>query len=393
MLKVLQVNDYPPGPGGGAEVLLARTVALLREQGAAVEVFSAADLPDARRTVRRYLDNPIARHALAARLEALRPDVVHLHNFYHVLSPGVLLELRRHKRARPLRVVMTAHDYHLVCPSAGGTWFRSRVGTPRPIDPERVGSLGYLLSRRWDHRGRLFSWLKTLQHLWGYRLRGAHATLDDVICPSRFLQRLVGALGAPTVWLPHPAPPPVLAQLERPGPLHLVFAGRLEPEKGLHEFLCLLPADFGATLTVVGDGHERTVCEETCRRRGFGTKVRFLGRLNHADALAQIARAHVLVLPSRCLESYGLTLLEALAAGTNVLASDLGAMRETVEAAGVGYLFKPGDALGLARQLARIAERHADGTLNRFDVRAFLAQRSEAGYVRGLLRVYAGKAA
>lgn len=393
MLKILHVNDYPPGPGGGAEVLLARTVALLREHGAAVEVFSAADLPDARRTVRRYLDNPIARRALAARLETLRPDVVHLHNFYHVLSPGVLLELRRLKRTRPLRVVMTAHDYHLVCPSAGGTWFRRGDDGPRPIDPERVGSFGYLLSRRWDHRGRLHSLLKTLQHLWSYRLRDARAALDGVICPSRFLQRLVGALGAPTVWLPHPAPPPVAAHVERPESLHLAFAGRLEPEKGLHDFLRLLPADFDATLTVIGDGRERAACEEICRHRGLTEKVRFLGRLDHAATLEQIARAHVLVLPSRCLESYGLTLLEALAAGTNVLTSDLGAMRETVEAAGVGYLFTPGDGSGLARQLQHIAARHADGTLNRFDVRAFLTQRSEAGYVRSLLRVYTGEAA
>ena len=99
-MRVLQINDYPVDHGGGAEVLLARTMGLLRDTGANVELFCAADLPDRRQTAGRYLDNVVARRALAERLRSYRPDVVHLHNFYHVLSPGILAELQRYRASR-----------------------------------------------------------------------------------------------------------------------------------------------------------------------------------------------------------------------------------------------------------------------------------------------------
>jgi glycosyltransferase involved in cell wall biosynthesis len=387
MLKVLQINDYPTTAAGGTEVLLRRTVELLQAHDAEPHLFTVADLPDGRLTPRRYIDNPVARRALAEKLDALRPDVVHLHNFYHVLSPGILDALREYRRRYTLRVVMTAHDYHLVCPNSGGNWFGGAA--VQPIDPERLPSLGYLLSRRWDRRGWGHSLMKIMQHLWHYRCRAMLGTIDMVICPSRFMQRLIAPLQRPTCLLPHPVALRSGPRLARPPQLSLAYAGRLEPEKGVREFLEHLPVDIDATMQIIGDGPERASCEKVCRRRGLGGHVRFLGWRPHADALAAIAAAHVLVLPSRCLESYGLTLIEALAAGTNVLASDRGAMRELVQSAGVGYLFDPADPTSLARQLAQIDGDHAAGRLNTFDVSTFLATRGEDDYMRKLLRVYA----
>jgi glycosyltransferase involved in cell wall biosynthesis len=389
-VRVLHVNDYPVEAGGGAEVLLARTLALLRAAGVEAGVFTSADLPDARLSARRYVDNPVARRALRHTLHAFRPDVVHLHNFYHVLSPGILAELARAKRSRPLRVVMTAHDYHLVCPNAGGNFFRPADECPRPVEPGRLASLAYLLGHRWDQRGIGHSGLKLAQHMINYRLLGRHGVIDLVVCPSEFLARLVRRVAGATCVLPHPAPA-VAPAGARDGELRLVFVGRLEPEKGLAAFLDMLPPAFGGALTVVGDGGERARCEAICRRRGLEARVAFRGRLAHNQALAEIARAHVVVLPSRCLESYGLTLIEALAAGTNVLSSDRGAMRELIETAGAGYLFNPEDPASLADRLAAIEQAHRAGTLNTFDVAVFLRERSEAAYVRRLLQIYRGE--
>jgi glycosyltransferase involved in cell wall biosynthesis len=390
-MRILQINDYPIDGAGGAEVVLARTIELLGCRGADVGLFTAADLPDSRPGIGRYLDNPVARHALAERLRTFRPDVVHLHNFYHVLSPGILAEVERYRTGRPLRVVMTVHDYHLICPNSGGTWYSRRLATPAAIDPARVAAAGYLLTRRWDHRGRGRSLLKLAQHFWSYRWLGRRRVIDVAVCPSRFLEALVRPAVRATRLLPHPAPVPS-ARAARPTALRLIFAGRLEPEKGLNEFLEALPADFNGTMMVVGDGSESSRCRHTCWHRGFGAQVHFLGRLTHARALSEIGRAHVLVQPSRCPESYGLTLIEALAAGTNVLAADRGALRELVEDAGVGYLFPPADANNLAIQLDRIQRAHQAGTLNRFDVSPFLAARSEAAYVQALWDVYLGAA-
>jgi len=334
------------------------------------------------------VDNPLARRALAAKLRSFRPDVVHLHNYYHVLSPGILATLGEFKKRHPLRVVMTAHDYHLICPNAGGSWFRWLTRARESVDEARVKSLPSLMAHRWDERTYLHSLLKLAQHTWNYRWHQRRDVIDLVICPSRFLQVMLAATGLATIWLPHPVPVLPKAPVERSGPLHLAFAGRLEPEKGLDDFLRLLPTDFDARLTIVGEGAEMARCQATSAERGWTDRVRFTGRLSHPETLAKIAASHVLVQPSRVLETYGLTLIEALAQGTNILAVNRGAAPEIVETTGIGFLFEPDDPASLAKQLRAIRAQFDAGTLNRFAIASFLDERSEARYLDALLRIY-----
>jgi glycosyltransferase involved in cell wall biosynthesis len=390
MKRVLHINDFPSG--GGAEVVMAQTADLLCGAGWQVGVFTSQDLHDRRLTPLRYLDNHVARRELAGRLAAFKPDVVHLHNYYHLLSPGILAELKSYKQRQPLHIVMTAHDCHLVCPDAGGTWYR-RQSMRQPVDAGRLRRWSYLLSRSWDQRGAAHSFMKLAQHLWNYRLHDRRRVLDVVICPSRFLSELCAAAGQPAVHIPNPAPRLSPGTQERSGPLALVFVGRLAPEKGVCEFLEILPADFDGSFTIIGDGSDAERCHGVCRRRGLADRVHFRGRLPHAQVLDEMGRFHVLVLPSLVLESYGACVIEALSAGTNVLVSDRGAPKEIVEASGVGYIFTPGDTASLEATLADIRRRHGDGTLNRFDASEFLSRSGERAYLERLLQVYEMRAA
>lgn len=387
MERILHINDYAADAGGGAEVVMSRTIALSRGRGFTVETFTCTDVADARRTPWRYVDHRGARQALAVKLATYRPDVVHLHNYYHVLSPGILAAVAKYKQTAPLRVVMTAHDYHLTCPNAGGSWFRRWTGRREAIELG-LPSPGALLWRRWDERSALHSLLKVMQHIWNYRWHQRQRVIDLVICPSRFVQTMLAPLGLPTCWLPHPVPALPTVMARRGERLRFVFAGRIEPEKGLNELLQIWPADYPATLTIVGAGAKRERCQATCAARKLTDRVEFVGRLPHDQTLAQIAGAHVLVQPSRVLETYGLTLIEALAGGTNVLAARRGAACEIVADAGVGFLFEPDDAASLHEQLQAIRQQHADGALNRFDVGDFLDERSETRYVDALMQVY-----
>lgn len=388
MLRVLHINDYPTDAGGGAEIVMARTVALLRQHGVTADTFTSADLGPAGRTPWRYIDNALARRTLADKLAAFEPDVVHLHNVYHVLSPGILATLADCKLQRPLHVVMTAHDYHLACPNSGGSWFRFLTGRREVIDPDRLASPGYLLTRSWDQRGMWHSLLKLGQHAWNYRWRHRQRVIDLVVCPSRFVQGVLAPLGLPTCWLPHPAPPLPPRIIERTPPLQFVFAGRIEPEKGLRELLAAWPTAYPARLTVIGAGADLPRCRALCTARRLGERIEFAGRLPHAETLARIAGAHVLVQPSRVLETYGLTLIEALACGTNLLAADRGAAREIIADAGVGFLYDLDDPHSLAHQLDAIRQRFEAGTLNRFDVGDLLEQRSEERHLDALLDIY-----
>jgi glycosyltransferase involved in cell wall biosynthesis len=390
--RVLHINDYPSDAGGGAEVVMRQTIALLRQAGVMVETFTSADLADTRLTPRRYISNRPAQQALAAKLAAFRPAVVHLHNYYHLLSPGILATLAEFNRTQPLRVVMTAHDYHLISPNSGGSWFRWRTGRREDVQSGQLSCV-HLLGRRWDERSFFHSLLKAFQHLWNYRWHHRQRVIDQVICPSRFVERMLASTGLPTCLLPHPLPPLPLTAPPRSGPLRFVFAGRIEPEKGLNEFLQMLPAEFDAMFTIVGAGSALAQCQASCAARPWHGRVTFVGRLPHADTMARIAGAHVLVQPSRVLETYGLTLIEALSQGTNVLAANRGAAREIIAETGVGFVYEPDDAASLAAQLQAIGQQHRAGSLNRFDIAAFLEKRSDARYLERLLAAYAGNGA
>src|SRR5205823_153552 len=100
--------------------------------------------------------------------------------------------------------VMTTHDYHLVCPEAGGSWFRWLSGRRGVIGLDHACSLRYLAKRRWDHRSWLHSFMKLAQHGWNYHWHRRQRVIDMLICPSRFVERMMQPLRLPTCWLPHP---------------------------------------------------------------------------------------------------------------------------------------------------------------------------------------------
>ena len=202
-MRVLHINDYEAL--GGAEVVMGQTLALLQEAGVEARAFTGRDLPSRRRTPLRYIASGPARRALGAVLQQWRPQVIHLHNFYHLLSPAILAEIARYKAQAPVRVVMTAHDYHLICPNPGLRFFRR--GQAQPADPARLGRWSYLLRRRWDERSGLRSLLRLAQRWWNYSGTGdRRRVLDAVLCPSRCVLRDLAPLGLRSVWLPNPMP-------------------------------------------------------------------------------------------------------------------------------------------------------------------------------------------
>jgi glycosyltransferase involved in cell wall biosynthesis len=388
-VKVLHINDY--AAAGGAEVLMNATIALLRSAGVKAQPFTLDDVPGFRLHPLGYVSSGRCAAALRRRLDSFRPDLVHLHNWYHGLSPSILPVLSQWKRATGCRVLMTAHDYHLVCPNSGLRHFRGGEG--RIADPARAATLRCLLTRRWDHRGAGHSMLKLAQHLWHYRLLRRQRVIDEILCPSRFMQSVLARRGFSTVFLPNPAPPPRTpspgaSPRSSGGPLRLIFAGRIEPEKGLLRLLEMMPDRDGWTLQVVGDGGDLAACGALVARRGWSPRVEFLGPRPREEAMEHIAAAHVLVLPSVWLENAPMSLLEALACGTNILTADHGGMREVVHDSGVGFLFDPSDPATLHRVLEDIIKAHRAGTLNRFDAEAWLTSRGEPCYLRRLVDIY-----
>ncbi|MEI7624214.1 MAG: glycosyltransferase family 4 protein [Actinomycetes bacterium] len=135
----------------------------------------------------------------------------------------------------------------------------------------------------------------------------------------------------------------------------ILFLGRHEPRKGLAVLLDAmgeLPA--GVKLMVASDGPET---EELRRRVAGDTRIEWLGRLSEAEKIERLRSADVFCAPSLGGESFGVVLLEAMAARTAVVASDLPGYANVARAGRDGVLVPPGDPTALAGALRQVLDQ------------------------------------
>jgi phosphatidylinositol alpha-mannosyltransferase len=123
-------------------------------------------------------------------------------------------------------------------------------------------------------------------------------------------------------------------------------------------------------LLLVGDGDRKETYEKLTEALGVTDRVRFLGRVAHEKLPEIYAAADVVALPSHIQESFGMILIEGMASGKPVIASDLPGARAVVDHGEDGFLVRPGDAADLARQLNHLlaldeAKRRAMGHAGR----------------------------
>ncbi|GAA3243770.1 glycosyltransferase family 4 protein [Pseudonocardia petroleophila] len=137
----------------------------------------------------------------------------------------------------------------------------------------------------------------------------------------------------------------------------LLYFGRLEYEKGVHDLIAALPrirrAHPGTRLLVAGTGTATELLDDAVRTHRVRRSVGFLGHLPDADLAALLAGVDAVVLPSRY-EPFGIVALEAAAAGAPLVASSAGGLGDIVVDGVSGVSFPPGDVPALARAVGRV---------------------------------------
>ncbi|MEW5808985.1 MAG: glycosyltransferase family 4 protein [Actinomycetota bacterium] len=152
---------------------------------------------------------------------------------------------------------------------------------------------------------------------------------------------------------------PFAVRQKRSGPAELLYFGRLEYEKGVHDAIAALPrirrTHPGTTLTIAGDGTQQAFLTEQARRHRVLKAVHFVGLVDHEKLLALLHRADVAVLPSRY-EPFGIVALEAAAAGAPLVVSAAGGLGEAVRHGTTGQTFPPGDVAALAAAVRAVLD-------------------------------------
>jgi glycosyltransferase involved in cell wall biosynthesis len=152
------------------------------------------------------------------------------------------------------------------------------------------------------------------------------------------------------------------------GPL-LVFVGRLVTEKGVFDLLdavLLIRADFpGVSALIVGEGPSRQALEEYAVTIGISDRVHFAGWISPDHVVAYMAAGDIVVGPSKMgedgsVEAFGLTMVEAMASGTPLVASRTGGIPDVVIDGETGILVEPGSPQSIATAVRWLTNHPAD---------------------------------
>jgi glycosyltransferase involved in cell wall biosynthesis len=348
-MNVLIVHNTYQQPGG-EDVVVAQESRLLEQHGHKVSLYTRSnDEIDALSFVQRlgFISRMVSANdsKLAVRelLRDLKPDIVHIHNTFLMVSPSIYEVCQE----EDVPVVQTLHNYRLLCPAS--TFYRDGGICEECVTHGLLRSMQHGCYR--DSRvmsAAIALMLKTHQSRQTWN-RG----IDAYIAISRFVKDKFVESGFPAEKI-YVKPNFVAvdpSERLRPGD-YALFVGRLSPEKGLLTLLQAwqrLPA--AVPLVIAGDGPMRQRLEAEVARTGLHS-VRFAGRLGRDEVYDAMKKAAFLVVPSIWYEPFGLSIAEAFACGTPVLGAHVGSIQEMVDDQVTGLHFAPGDPDALARKVA-----------------------------------------
>jgi glycosyltransferase involved in cell wall biosynthesis len=369
-MRILQVNKFNYRRGG-AEAYMEDLAQLQERAGHTVEFF-AMQHPDNRpSTYSRYFPSQVdfepppptvsgkvmgvgrmvwstsAARGMASVVDDFQPDVVHLHNIYHQLSPSILRPLA----ARGIPAVITLHDYKLACPThnflCNGVVCEACLG----------GHFTQAVRRRCQG-GSVTASAAAAFELGLHTLTRAYKPVGVFICPSQFMLTKMTEAGVfpdRLRRLSHFMDASQIPVRTEPG-RGVFYAGRLSHEKGV-DVLVRAAAHLRDDVEVhlAGDGPELDSLRALAEHCAPG-RIHFHGRVPRERVHEFMRDAAVVVLPSRCYENQPIAVLEAFAAGTPVVGARLGGVPELVQPGRTGDLAPADDPEGFARAIQTLID-------------------------------------
>ncbi len=310
-------------------------------------------------------------------IEDFKPDIIHLQNIHHQLTPAIIGPAIR----KSIPVVWTLHDYNILCPdhaflrkdrlcmkcSTGGYYHAI-------VNRCKKGSLG----------ASILAALECAVHNpWKLSKR-----INKFICPSSFMARLLAECKIPRDKIVHVPPFLPDPKLRVSDGDYFIYAGRLSAEKGLSilvEAFRRLPQ---TKLVVIGDGPLKNDLHSFIENHRL-ENVKLVGFQSPENVQKIMAGCMALVMPSICLENMPYAIIEAMACAKPVIASNLGGMPEMVEHGENGLLFEPGDVDSLVNcvnQLVSSPESARNMGLQGAEI--FRRRYSVENHYRNIMKVY-----
>lgn len=361
-MRVLAVHNYYQHLGGEDWIFEAES-SMLEQHGCRVFNYTVHNdqTKDMNRLIlaRSTLWNVDIARELQKLIQKIRPDIIHFHNIFPLISPAAYYAAK----AESIPVVQTLHNYRLFCPNA--LLFRN----------------GHICE---DCIGKFLSWPGVLKAC--YReSRAATCVTAAMLLVHRVLhtyRRMIDLYIALTDFARQkfiqsgiPERKIVVKPnfIERDPGIgdgqggYAIFVARLTPEKGIDTLLSTWrKIGDKIPLKIIGDGPLVSHVAEASRRI---LGVEYLGHKSREFVFDLMKDAVVLIFPSICYETFGLTILEAYSVGLPVIASKMGAMSSMVDHRRTGLHFQPGDPKDLAEKVNWVVNNPDEFNKMRFEAR------------------------
>jgi glycosyltransferase involved in cell wall biosynthesis len=365
-MKILQVNKFFYLKGG-AEQVMFETAEILLEKGHEIGFFSMKhpynktteyenyfvgnvdfnrrDDIHSIKTAMRVLYSFKARQNIEQLIQTFRPDIAHLHNIYHQISPSIIHSLKKAN----VPIVMTLHDYKVVCASY------SMIANGKICEACRYGKYYNCLYRNCVKASRMKSLLNTVEMYLHHKMLHIYDLVDVFISPSQFLIEKLNYMGfkgriehIPN-FIDHVRFVPDYGIKEK----SISYIGRLSHEKGLNLLIDAM-SNIDLTLKIIGEGPLKNELQAKVKYAGANNIV-FMGFKSGTELREEICKSLFTVMPSICYENYPLSVIESFALGKPVVGARIGGIPELVKDNITGYTFKPFDAIDLREKIMKLA--------------------------------------
>lgn len=293
-----------------------------------------------------------ARERIRAAIRLFRPEVAHVRNIYHHISPSILWELK----SQGVPTVLHVSDLKLLCPT-----YNMIGSNGLPCEKCRGKHFWHVMFEGCYGGGRARAMVLGAEAYFHYWLRTYKRCVDLIVAPSNFVKGKFVENGwseRKITVLPHFQQLPMAPRLHPGRAAPILYFGRLSAEKGVADLILAMSQAPDLQLIIAGEGPERPGLEELAATLK-SVNVQFVGRVGGAALDELISGSQFTVFPSHAYETFGKSILESFAHGRPVVATDLGSRRELVQEGRTGLLYSAGDVSGLAAAM-RSLQKHPE---------------------------------
>lgn len=363
-MKILMINKFLY-PNGGAETYVFKLGKILENHGHEIQYFGLQNEKnivgndanayvsylDFSKGIRENFLAPFriiysfeARKKIRVVLDSFQPDVVHLNNIHFHLTPSIILETENYRRTtgRSVKIIYTAHDYQLICPSHG--LFDTNM---RPCEKCLNGNYLHCLETKCVKNSRAKSLIGMLEaYLWKWNK--AYSYIDRIVCCSQFMKSKMDTqkrFQQKTVTIHNFADEVPFFEAEKEG--YVLEFGHLSKDKGTMTLLEVAKRMPEVKFVFAGHGAAETEILKV-------PNAQYVGFRTGKELELLIRGAAVSVYPSEWYENCPFSVIESQMYGTPVIGSRMGGIPELIDEGKTGELFEAGNADELEAKLLKL---------------------------------------